>query len=116
RRGEGSEEHWHLPSDGPQRARRQTAPLRENSRLLTVGEPKLVVDSWQLFCVQYRQIVPSDMDRSMTQTLPSLDDRYLRESGSVYLTGMQALVRLLMDQARADRAQAIDTGGFVSGY
>ena len=33
----------------------------------------------------------------------SLDDRYLREEGAVYLSGMQALVRLPIDQGRRDR-------------
>ncbi len=46
----------------------------------------------------------------------SLDERYTRENGSVYLTGIQALVRLPMDQVRRDRAQGLSTGGFISGY
>ncbi|MBI4967929.1 MAG: indolepyruvate ferredoxin oxidoreductase family protein [Rhodospirillales bacterium] len=48
--------------------------------------------------------------------VPSLDDRYLVEGGRVYLTGTQALVRLLLEQARRDQAQGLKTGGFVSGY
>jgi indolepyruvate ferredoxin oxidoreductase len=46
----------------------------------------------------------------------SLDDRYVVERGRVYLTGTQALVRLLIEQARRDKAQGLRTGGFVSGY
>ncbi len=46
----------------------------------------------------------------------SLSDRYTRERGRVFLTGTQALVRLLLDQARRDRAAGLNTGGFVSGY
>ncbi len=46
----------------------------------------------------------------------SLDDRYLLERGRVYLTGVQALVRLPYDQARRDRAAGLRTGTFVSGY
>lgn len=45
-----------------------------------------------------------------------LDDRYLRAEGRVYLTGTQALVRVLLDQARRDRAAGMNTAGFVSGY
>lgn len=46
----------------------------------------------------------------------SLDERYTRESGSVYLTGIQALVRLPIDQVRRDRAAGLNTGAFISGY
>jgi indolepyruvate ferredoxin oxidoreductase len=45
-----------------------------------------------------------------------LDDRYRREGGRVHLTGTQALVRLMLDQAAADRARGWRTAGFVSGY
>jgi hypothetical protein len=33
----------------------------------------------------------------------SLEDRYRREAGAVYVTGIQALVRMLLDRARADQ-------------
>ncbi|RVU36778.1 indolepyruvate ferredoxin oxidoreductase family protein [Hwanghaeella grinnelliae] len=46
----------------------------------------------------------------------SLDDRYTRASGRVFLTGTQALVRLPMLQALADRAKGLNTAGFISGY
>jgi indolepyruvate ferredoxin oxidoreductase len=46
----------------------------------------------------------------------SLEDRFSRTDGSVLLNGTQALVRLLLEQARADRAAGLDTQGFVSGY
>ena len=45
-----------------------------------------------------------------------LEDRYLRKEGRVFLTGTQALVRILLDQARRDRARELNTAGFVSGY
>ena len=46
----------------------------------------------------------------------ALDDRYELESGRVFLTGVQALVRLPFEQARRDRAAGLRTGLFVSGY
>ncbi|MEP5360465.1 MAG: indolepyruvate ferredoxin oxidoreductase family protein [Nitratireductor sp.] len=45
-----------------------------------------------------------------------LDDRYVATSGRVFMTGTQALVRVLVDQARRDRQAGLDTAGFVSGY
>jgi indolepyruvate ferredoxin oxidoreductase len=46
----------------------------------------------------------------------TLDDRYLLEDGRVLLTGVQALVRLLLDQHRADRRRGLRTATMVSGY
>lgn len=46
----------------------------------------------------------------------TLEDRYARSTGRVFLTGTQALVRVLLDQARRDRAAGLRTAGFVSGY
>ena len=45
-----------------------------------------------------------------------LEDRYSSTSGRVFMTGTQALVRILLDQARRDRAAGLNTAGFVSGY
>ena len=46
----------------------------------------------------------------------SLDDKYVADQGRIYLTGVQALVRLPMVQRRLDRAAGLNTSGFVSGY
>ncbi|MEM9320572.1 MAG: indolepyruvate ferredoxin oxidoreductase family protein [Pseudomonadota bacterium] len=45
-----------------------------------------------------------------------LDDRYTATQGRVFLTGTQALVRVVLDQARRDREAGLDTRGYVSGY
>ena len=45
-----------------------------------------------------------------------LDDKYTRERGRVFLTGIQALVRLVLTQRRRDLAAGHDTAGYVSGY
>jgi indolepyruvate ferredoxin oxidoreductase len=46
----------------------------------------------------------------------TLEDRYRREEGTVYLTGIQALVRMLLDRARTDRRAGLDTAIYVTGY
>ena len=46
----------------------------------------------------------------------SLDERYRLDAGTVYLSGLQALVRLLLQQGERDRAAGRNTAGFVSGY
>ena len=46
----------------------------------------------------------------------SLEDRYTAEEGRVYLTGVQALVRVLLDHRRIDARAGRRTAGFVSGY
>jgi indolepyruvate ferredoxin oxidoreductase len=46
----------------------------------------------------------------------TLDDKYARFEGRVFLTGIQALVRLPLLQARRDRAAGRNTAGFISGY
>jgi len=45
-----------------------------------------------------------------------LDDKFRLEQGQVYLTGIQALVRLPMDQMRRDRRAGLNTAAFISGY
>src|SRR5438552_6185750 len=46
----------------------------------------------------------------------SLDDKYTLERGRVFLTGTQALIRLMMLQRERDAAAGMNTAGFVSGY
>ncbi len=45
-----------------------------------------------------------------------LEDRYELNSGRVFLTGTQALARIMLDQARRDQSAGLNTAGFVSGY
>jgi indolepyruvate ferredoxin oxidoreductase len=45
-----------------------------------------------------------------------LDAKYRQEEGVVFLTGIQALVRLPLDQHRADRRRGLDTATLISGY
>jgi indolepyruvate ferredoxin oxidoreductase len=46
----------------------------------------------------------------------TLDDRYTRETGRVYLDGDQALVRVLLMQRQRDVSAGLNTAGYVSGY
>ncbi|MDC0062661.1 indolepyruvate ferredoxin oxidoreductase family protein [Candidatus Puniceispirillum sp.] len=46
----------------------------------------------------------------------TLFDCYEKNCGLAYITGMQALVRLLVEQARLDREGGINSRGLVSGY
>jgi indolepyruvate ferredoxin oxidoreductase len=46
----------------------------------------------------------------------TLDDKYVLETGRVYLTGTQALVRLPMMQRQRDLAAGLNTAGYISGY
>jgi indolepyruvate ferredoxin oxidoreductase len=46
----------------------------------------------------------------------SLDDKYTAKSGNIFLSGIQALVRLPMIQRERDLAAGLDTAGFISGY
>ncbi|WP_158968757.1 indolepyruvate ferredoxin oxidoreductase family protein [Chachezhania sediminis] len=45
-----------------------------------------------------------------------LTDRNALTEGRVFLTGTQALIRIMLDQARRDRAAGLRTAGFISGY
>ena len=47
---------------------------------------------------------------------PALADRYDVEDGRVFLSGVQALVRLPMQQMRADRRRGLRTRAFITGY
>ncbi len=51
------------------------------------------------------------LDRDYT-----LDHKYTRQEGRIYLSGVQALVRLPLMQQMRDRAADLNTAGFISGY
>ena len=52
----------------------------------------------------------------MTLAAVTLDDKYVREQGKVYITGSQALVRLPLMQIARDRLAGLSTACFISGY
>ncbi|MDH5821822.1 indolepyruvate ferredoxin oxidoreductase family protein [Luteimonas sp. RD2P54] len=63
---------------------------------------------------------PASADTGLTRGVVdpdyTLEHRYTRTDGRIYLSGVQALVRLPLMQRLRDRAAGLDTGGFVSGY
>jgi indolepyruvate ferredoxin oxidoreductase len=52
----------------------------------------------------------------MTLMQIGLDDKYQLDTKRIYLSGIQALVRLPTLQRVRDRAQNLNTAGFISGY
>src|SRR5262249_10639497 len=62
------------------------------------------------------KIAPPFRRGAMLDLSVSLDDKYRRARGPVFMNGTQALVRLAMLQAERDRAAGLNTAGFVSGY
>jgi len=46
----------------------------------------------------------------------TLEDKYRRRTGRVYLSGVQALVRLPLVQKLRDERAGLNTAGFISGY
>jgi indolepyruvate ferredoxin oxidoreductase len=46
----------------------------------------------------------------------SLDDKYTLDNGRVFLTGIQALIRLAMLQRERDQRAGLNTAGYISGY
>ena len=51
------------------------------------------------------------LDRDYT-----LEHKYTRTDGRIYLSGVQALVRLPLMQRLRDQAAGLNTAGFISGY
>ena len=52
----------------------------------------------------------------MTKSVVTLDDKYTQAEGQVMLSSLQAVVRLMLDQSRRDRAAGLVNAGYVSGY
>lgn len=45
----------------------------------------------------------------------SLDDKFTLERGRAFMTGTQALLRLMMLQRQADEKAGLNTAGFITG-
>ena len=55
-------------------------------------------------------------DPSIVRPDVTLEDKYTAVHGRIYLSGIQALVRLPMMQRLRDEAAGLNTAGFISGY
>jgi indolepyruvate ferredoxin oxidoreductase len=58
----------------------------------------------------------SDVNGSSALAPVTLDDKYTSNTGTIFLSGIQALVRLPMIQRQRDLAAGLNTAGFISGY
>ena len=56
------------------------------------------------------------MDIGLALSRITLETRLVDHDRPVLLSGVQALVRVLLEQSRLDRAAGLNTGGLVSGY
>ena len=56
------------------------------------------------------------MTVALARSAETLEDRWTADEGWRYMTGMQALVRLPIQQRLRDAAAGLNTGGYVSGY
>ncbi|WP_106850469.1 indolepyruvate ferredoxin oxidoreductase family protein [Blastococcus sp. Marseille-P5729] len=65
---------------------------------------------------QAHHSVEANRDLSADSSPRSLEDRYHVEDGRIYLSGVQALVRLPIDIRRSDDRAGLDTAVFISGY
>ena len=56
------------------------------------------------------------MTVALARSEATLESRYASSEGWFYMTGMQALVRLPIQQRLRDAAAGLNTGGYISGY
>lgn len=59
---------------------------------------------------------PASANPSVVDTDYTLEDKFVRTQGRIYLSGVQALVRLPLMQKLRDEAAGLNTAGFISGY
>src|SRR3974377_347273 len=64
----------------------------------------------------HRPCDPYKRRKNLELARVSLGDKYTLRSGRIYLSGIQALVRLPLMQRQRDRAGGLNTAGFISGY
>src|SRR5690606_8756641 len=55
-------------------------------------------------------------DRCMSISNVTLDDRFDLSRERIFLSGAQAIIRMLLMRSELDRRAGLNTAGFVSGY
>src|SRR6266545_3587861 len=100
-----------LPEGQHRRARRETAGPDHDHR----------DDSWpnQIAPHQGRSYHTFSTSRGDSMAIKrdfTLDAKYRQEEGLILLSGVQALVRLPLDQHRADKRRGLNTATLISGY
>ena len=71
----------------------------------------LVIYECPYLRVNFTCLYPTKLQKKI-----SLSDKYTQREGKIFLTGIQALVRLPLIQKDLDIKNNLDTGGFISGY
>src|SRR6516165_4644174 len=62
------------------------------------------------------KVNPIEADRIEDLKSTSLDDKYDLTRRRIFVSGAQAIARLLLMQKELDRRAGLRTGGFISGY
>jgi indolepyruvate ferredoxin oxidoreductase len=70
-------------------------------------------DFWNEVC-RMNAPLPEAVRRALAEV--TLDDRWTLERGRAYMSGTQALVRLMMLQRQRDVLAGLNTAGFITGY
>src|SRR5437868_5763077 len=78
--------------------------------------PPLLAQAWTVLVSCALPLSSPLPEAHVSAPAVSLDDKYSADEGRVLLSGIQALVRLTLEQRRLDTARGLDTRVFVSGY
>ncbi len=97
--------------------------LDSKPRLSAIVAPQKIVSGAGAYYFNYDSFIthrplggrPERPDQNMLDQV-MLDDKYTLETGRVFLTGTQALVRLALMQRRRDMSAGLNTAGYVTGY
>ncbi|MYN14101.1 indolepyruvate ferredoxin oxidoreductase family protein [Pusillimonas sp. TS35] len=61
-------------------------------------------------------LIPHSVEAERLPADYTLQENLTARQGRIFLTGIQALVRMLLTQREADRAAGLNTAGFITGY